>query len=183
MSIRSERSARKAVLALASALGVPCSRRSCEGAYEWDGTSLATFASGGERIDARSILHNVAHWVCATRVRRTRPEFGLGRSPARGANPFVKRLVPEALSDIEEVATSLVSIGLEYYLQITGAYDEGPEFEYGFQDVDRKRLLSGWRLVKRRSVSRRLEEAGVSSPRKILANALRFAREAKQCAG
>lgn len=57
------------------------------------------------------IVHDVAHYQCAPKSRRCRPDFGLGQSPDAGVFSTDKRLEPELspgrMNDEEESASIL----------------------------------------------------------------------------
>ena len=74
--------------------------------FTWDGDAAAI------RIEPSVLIHEVAHYQCATAERRLLPDFGLGAGPETGrkdeANAVQQLFCPER--DVEEALTSLLGI-------------------------------------------------------------------------
>lgn len=81
--------------------------------YQWDGKSLWI------GNNSSNILHDLAHYCVASKIRRNLPDFGLGagQESVKSAN---KKIGGEANSREEETASAL-GICFEYYLDLNSA--------------------------------------------------------------
>lgn len=111
------RSNRDRALALAECLGIHIENRDAQDSWEWDGASMAMW-DGGRARDARTLIHDMAHYLGATPRRRLRPEFGLGTGPG-GGQP-ARCYISGFASDTEEAATCILACAME---RLTG-FDE-----------------------------------------------------------
>lgn len=70
--------------------------------YTWDGSTLVSAGSTYE-----SYLHDVAHWLVATKQQRAEPEFGLGPDPYRDSDAALivttPRIIEEHVCDVQMV--------------------------------------------------------------------------------
>ena len=75
--------------------------------FTWDGFNVAT------RMEPSVLIHEVAHFQCASPYRRNLPDFGLGAGPETGKGRAAANAVQTvygALADMEEGMTSLLGI-------------------------------------------------------------------------
>jgi hypothetical protein len=97
---------REEALALARQMGIAIHPAGTECRFNWDGTAL-----DGD-TEAYVILHEVAHYMLATRERRRLIDFGLGPGPDTSDHAAAERAaaLPIDERDSDEAAASLLGI-------------------------------------------------------------------------
>lgn len=73
---------REVIISLCSLLGIPLSDRNPQDGNSWDGTSIAV--NNWDDLTTSNIIHEVAHWLVATKKERSLVDFGLGIGPDSG---------------------------------------------------------------------------------------------------
>jgi hypothetical protein len=100
---------------LARKLGIPISDRRIDGTYAFDGRSIAMRTYRGEIRWTSDIVHDIAHYLVASKKRRLLPEFGLGLSPDGRAKSIVP-VVTQGFAQREEERASILGILIEKHM-------------------------------------------------------------------
>lgn len=68
-------------LQVAGLAGIPISLRHTTNGFQWDGKTLAISSHPGMHCEKRNLIHDVAHYMVAPKLRKYVPDFGLGMGP------------------------------------------------------------------------------------------------------
>jgi hypothetical protein len=90
---------------LARKLGVRLVKRVAADSAQWNGRSIALYGFAGCRLTPSELLHEIAHWLCASPTRRRLHDYGLGGG--NYSNVAVRRT---AGVEDDESAASLLGI-------------------------------------------------------------------------
>jgi len=88
---------------LARKLGVRLCKRVAADSAQWNGRSIALYGFEGERLSPSELIHEIAHWLCASPARRRLYDYGLGSG--NFSNMAVRRV--DGIDDDEEQASLL----------------------------------------------------------------------------
>lgn len=97
------------IVEVARRAGVKLSVRNMNGKYTWNGKTIALLNRYDVTRSDSDILHDVAHYLIASKRRRKCPEFGLGSSPDIGP-PRADLLINHNSAQYEEEEASLLGI-------------------------------------------------------------------------
>ena len=98
---------RAAVRAWAARVGVELDETSTKPQYSYDGHRIATDRP------VSTVVHDIAHYICASNWRRRMPEFGLGPGPD-ARDGFARLVTGFRFAEREEARASMLGIMFEY---------------------------------------------------------------------
>ncbi len=106
MELSTEASHHAHAVALCRAFGLEVVDMSPADGLTWDGRRVAG------RMEPSVLIHEVAHFQCASLERRSLPDFGLGAGPESGWKEVGDRArrLPQVEADVEEALSSLLGI-------------------------------------------------------------------------
>jgi hypothetical protein len=150
------RTLRKKINELANQVGCPLNwRRSC--GIQWNGEDVAC---KGE--DASNIIHDIAHYVLATKKERSYNDFGLGPSPSTKVpwnqwDQLYERVSIGKANKIEEKASAL---GIYWEKQMGLPWEDTADYHF-WHDEDK--LKKFWKKLKHHTRKYKLGETNVTT--------------------